>query len=436
MIEKKEEILEAVDVRGIPLLDLYERGEKSPYEMRRIDEREIRNFAGSMGDRNPLYWDPEYGAKTRYHSIIAPQTIVEHVRGVSLHGARRKGGMYPLGNYFSGVLHNWFDVIRPSTRFFSESKYAEILEKKGKVAGRMFIMCSNARYWNQRKNLLSTSRGHIIMVPNPSRTDVENIGGNMLYERPPQAYKPEEIEKIARDIDNETRRGSIPLHWEEVNIGEKLTPVVKGPFTEQDQVFPSGTRNGFELSYWEGRYAETMWTGGGSRVHPVTNWPWSAAAEHADYLLCRYRAMPAPFDNGAQRVCYPAHLLMNWGGDDCFLRRDYFEVRFPKYSTDTTWFDGEVVRKYKVAEKGEKGANGWEAGGVSGEAEYAAVDIKVIGTNQLGEKSIRGMATVYLPSRELGEVKLPIPHPPKPEYVSFPRYSNDVEDYRRVPSTI
>jgi hypothetical protein len=34
----------------------------------------------------------------------------------------------------------------------------------------------------------------------PSRTDTENVGGDMLYERPPQAYTPEEITKIAEDI--------------------------------------------------------------------------------------------------------------------------------------------------------------------------------------------------------------------------------------------
>lgn len=106
--------------------------------------------------------------------------------------------MYPLANYFSGVLFNWFDVIRPETRPFTESKYAEILEKKGKVAGNMFIMCSNARYWDQRKVLFCTARGHIIMVPMKARHDTEHIGSQMLYERPPQAYKEEEIENLRR----------------------------------------------------------------------------------------------------------------------------------------------------------------------------------------------------------------------------------------------
>ena len=434
MIARNEEVTESEDIRGIPFPDLLKRGEKPPFEMRRVDVREVQNMAGTLGDKNPLYWDPEYGAKTRYRSMIAPPTIVMHIRHATLHGAQRKGAMYPIANYFSGVLWNWFDVIRPNTRVFSESKYAEIVEKKGKVAGRMFIMCSNGRLWDQQKNLFCTIRGHIVMVPMPSRTDDSNVGGNMLYERPPHAYKPEEIEKIAHDIDNEQRRGADKLYWEDVNVGDKLPPVVKGPFTEQDQA--TDARGTLEMDYWDGRYSETMMTGGGARLHPVTHWPWSAAAEHEDYLLCRYRGLPGPFDAGAQRCCYTAHLYLNWGGDDAFYRRGYYEVRFPKYSTDTTWFNGEVVRKYKVVEKGEKGTEGWEAGGVAGEAEYTAVDIRMVATNQIGEKSLQGMGTIYLPSRELGEVKLPIPHSPKPEYTPFPRFSNEVEDYRKVPSSL
>jgi hypothetical protein len=438
MVERQEEVLEGYDVRGISAHDLEKRGEKPPYETLRVDEREIQNFAGSIGDNNPLFRDPTYGAKTRYRSIIAPQTITCRIRSVSLHGARREGGVYPIANYFSGALFDWYDVIRPETRAFNEKKYAEILEKKGKVAGRMFIMCCNARYWDQRKTLFSTTRGHIIMVPMPSRTDSDNVGGNMLYERPPQAYTPEEITKIAEDIENETRRGATPQYWEDVAVGDMLTPVVKGPFTEQDQVARhlADRQDTFEVAYRDMRYSETMSTGGGARIHPVTRWPWSAAAEHEDYLLCRYRGLPGPFDGGMTRCLYPSHLLNNWGGDDCFYRRGYFEVRFPKYSTDTTWFIGEVVRKYKVVETGEKGTTGWEAGGIPGKAEYGAVDIKVIGTNQIGEKSLRGMATVYLPSHELGDVQLPIPHPPNPKYMNFPRFSDDVPDYRKVPSAI
>jgi hypothetical protein len=97
-----------------------------------------------------------------------------------------------------------------------------------------------------------------------------------------------------------------------------------------------------------------------------------------------------------------------------------------KYYGDTTWYNGTVINKYKVKEKGEGGK-----GGAAGEVEYTAVDVEIKTTNQLGENTVMSKATAYLPSRELGPVKLPIPHmarppgiyhDPTPEYVPFPRY--------------
>jgi hypothetical protein len=97
----------------------------------------------------------------------------------------------------------------------------------------------------------------------------------------------------------------------------------------------------------------------------------------------------------------------------------------------------EVVKKYKITEKGEPGV-----GGVPGEVEYAAIDIKIWQLNQVEENNGPGYATVYLPSRELGSVQLPIPHmarppgdeiyrEPTPEYIPFPLFKqHDPKDWR------
>ena len=86
-------------------------------------------------------------------------------------------------------------------------------------------------------------------------------------------------------------------------------------------------------------------------------------------------------------------VLTNWMGDDGFIRRLDVQIRRPVFYGDTTWFNGEVVNKYKVTE-----------GGV----EYGAADIKLDGVNQLGLANTVGTATVYLPSPGR-EVQIPIP---------------------------
>jgi hypothetical protein len=140
---------------------------------------------------------------------------------------------------------------------------------------------------------------------------------------------------------------------------------------------------------------------------------------------------------GAQRVAEPPHILMNWGGDQAHLRKVYTEVRRPRYYAYTTWVTAEVVKKYTVVEKGEAGI-----GGVPGEVEYAAIDIKITQLNQVEENHAPGRATLYLPSRELGPVQLPIPHmarppgdeiysKPTPEYIPFPLFKqHDPKDWR------
>ena len=131
----------------------------------------------------------------------------------------------------------------------------------------------------------------------------------------------------------------------------------------------------------------------GNRVRP--GFPYDASiGGHYDWDGVKARGMPAPFDVGLFRACANSHLLSNWMGDDGFIRRFEMQLRKPSFYGDTTWYYAEVVNKYK-----EK----------VGDHEYGAVDIKINGTNELGEVCAPGTATIYLPS--VGKpVKLPVPH--------------------------
>ena len=56
---------------------------------------------------------------------------------------------------------------------------------------------------------------------------------------------------------------------------------------------------------------------------------------------------------------------------------------------------------------------------LSAEGRATFIGIEIRCTNQVGEMQCPGFATVYLPSREHGEVQLPIPHTEKPPFVPF-----------------
>ena len=78
------------------------------------------------------------------------------------------------------------------------------------------------------------------------------------------------------------------------------------------------------------------------------------------------------------------------------------------------------MKKFKEIQEGEEGP-----GAVPGKHEYHAVGIRLEGKNQVGEISTPGTACIYLPSRESGPVKLPIPHKAQPDFVPYDVYYRD-----------
>ena len=339
-----------------------------------------------------------------------------------------------MANYFSGAAWDFFDTIKVGTKFHSSSVTKDMFQKQGS-RGNLIFFISELFYWDEHGDLPGKCYGTLIMVPIAAMGDsrsmsVEHLGSQLLYERKATQYTPEDIERILKDMDSVKRRGSDTLYWEDVEVGEKLGPIVVPPWTLQDLNAPetvgkgvlhiplgeSGDEFAFEPAYHRMKTKKE----GHPVTHPMTRWPWTPPAEHSDPILAAYRALPGPFDGGVQRTQIPYQLLTNWIGDNGFVRRMQTAIRKPVFYADCTYYTGEVVKKFKEVQKGEKGR-----GAVPGEAEYYAVGIRLQGANQVGEISTPGTATVYLPSRASGPVQLPVPHPVKPPFVPYETYYRD-----------
>ena len=234
------------------------------------------------------------------------------------------------------------------------------------------------------------------MIGRAEEATREGYRGEMVYERGVYSYSDAKIKKIMADVMAEERRGATPRYWEDVKVGDKLVPTVKGPqgtgdFMAWDQAMaalainfysPLHQRGGYELAIRRAvRSAENR----PDRANTMTNWPYGGGNRHYDWDACKASGMPAPFDVGCFRACATSHLLSNYMGDDGFIRRFELQLRKPSFYGDTTWYYAEVVKKYRDQ---------------VGDVDYGAVDIKITGTNQLGEVGAPGKATVYLPSKE------------------------------------
>ena len=84
-----------------------------------VNERDIKRFAQAIGDNNPLYFDKEYAAKTRYGGIVAPPLFYQSLSYDDI----------PLSGLPSDNSPAELNIPLPATRTVGGSSEYEIFER-------------------------------------------------------------------------------------------------------------------------------------------------------------------------------------------------------------------------------------------------------------------------------------------------------------------
>lgn len=299
----------------------------------------IRHFADGIGDSNPLWRDEHYASATQYGCLIAPPTFLYAIASPQSGIIESVPG---LVRYDAGCEWEWFRTIKVNDVFTATNTFEELVTKRAEPIGqRLFLQSGRIAYCNQRNELVGIYRWSVIRSERSSERkefSVEELG-KLRYK-----YTSEELADIDQAYAEEEVRGANPRYWDDVEIGEVIRPVVKGPLTHADMVaFVVGTgmmgkahslspvKNG-RLSFWQDQ--ETGVKEPGDGIHFV------------DKVARGVAGIPFAINLGAQRVCWLSHMMTNWMGDDGFLKG--LRARFKKvsYLGDTTWCRGKVTEKY------------------------------------------------------------------------------------------
>ncbi|MFQ5829818.1 MAG: MaoC family dehydratase N-terminal domain-containing protein [Candidatus Methylomirabilia bacterium] len=329
----------------------------------------IRHFALGTSDGNPLWLDPAYAGKTRYGKLVAPPGFLTSVLYAILHGAPMAA---PLSSLIGGLEYQWFLPILEGDTLRASTKQVDLYEKRSSSGRRLIFVISEATYWNQRDAVVGKASGTMIRAA--------QVGTELLFDRPIYRYSDVELERIAEAIKSEARTGDQPLYWEDVQVGQEIPPIVRGPLTIGDMVCWQAA---IGPSYRAGGlgYLDVLKAPHTAVKNPITGWPVKYSQQHEDFQLASQRGMPGPFDNGVMRFAWVCPLLTNWMGDEGFLRRLCVQIRTPAIYGDTTWYKGVAVGKIR-------------------DAAGAVVKIQITGINQVGVTTTTGEAEVVLPPRE------------------------------------
>jgi acyl dehydratase len=351
----------------------------------------MRNFARSYGDDNPLFNDEHYGETTRWGAQIAPPMIaigLNHPLYGDPPATRIKRPSFRgIHVFVSGSTWNWYRPLYPGDQLFSFGGTESVVEKKSEFAERSVLITFASVKMNQRAEIVAISR---TLAIHTERKTAREKGKYLAIE--PATYSDDDLARLDEIYAAEQTRGAEPRWWEDVNVGDSLAPMAKGPLTTTDMiVFHAGGYGFVPYAPCANRIAYKN----RQRIAPfyVKNEygiPDVAQRVHWDSAWAQAIGNPMAYDYGVMRDCWLSHYLTDWMGDDGWLVGQSTEIRKFNYMGDSHVITGEIVDK-RIDDG------------------RCVVDIEMRGTNQRDVVTCPGKATVALPSREHGSVVLPEP---------------------------
>ena len=335
----------------------------------------IRHYAHGIGDDNPLWCDPDHAARSRWGGILAPPSFLFACDRII---SGYVGGLAGVHAMWAGADWRWHLPVRRNDEIHTEAALSDLIEHETRFAGRSIQQVYHVDFFNQKGELVADAESWCFRTDRDIARE-EGTKYDDLKARPERRYEDDELAEHYALYEREEVRGATPRYWEDVEPGDALPTLAKGPMTV----------TGF-IAYaqgWGGLYIRAnklAWRQ--IRRHPglgVENRfgiPDCPERVHWENEFATRVGAPGAYDYGPERCSWLTHQLTNWMGDDGFLRRAHCKIRRHNPEGDLLRIDGRVTRKLE-------------------EAGRRLVEIEQIAVNQDGETSVVGGGVVELPAR-------------------------------------
>jgi acyl dehydratase len=355
---------------GVPIADTVE---PWCYEATRDN---IRHYAHGIGDDNPLWCDPTYAASTTHGGIVAPPSFVFALNRI-LSGY--VGGLPGIHAMWAGADLTWHSPIKRGMVISSRAHLKDLVEHQTRFAGRSFQQIYHVEFRSEDDVLLCSGDSWCFRT---ERDAARELGTkyDAARKREAHAYIDEELDEIFSLYRNEEVRGAEPRYAEDVNVGDELSPLGKGPMTVTGFI-------GFAQG-WGGLYIRAnklayklIEKHPGLGIKNAQGIPDVPERVHWEEELATDVGTPGAYDYGPERCSWLMHHLTNWMGDDGFLVKHASQIRHHNVVGDWVKITGRVTDK-RVDDEGRP-----------------TITVEQAAHNQHGELSAFGTGVVRLPRR-------------------------------------
>jgi len=332
----------------------------------------ILRFAEGIGDGNPLWIDPEYAAASVHGALLAPPSFIFACLGSVQVGWRGLGGFHAETKLTFGapiregdritarVVFDGFDGPDPSR--FAGRRIKDYLRQEYRNQNDELVatfICSRVRF--ERTEAQGRRESRAITIPHP--------------------WTDEEVREIEAAVLAETPRGATPRYWDDVEVGEELDIITKGPIGLTDEIafvasgaapIPRLAAHAVALRRYQ---RHPRW----AYRDPVTHALEPVYSVHYNDYAARLQGAQAAYDVGIQRTCWQIHGLTNWMGDAGRVKAANTQYRSHVYLSDVVRLGGKVIGKE-----------------VDADGDHV-VHVTTWATNQRGQDVMPGTATIVLP---------------------------------------
>ncbi len=321
-----------------------------------VTATDIRRWAQGMQYPNPLHYDEEFAAKSRFGRLVAPQSFtvccdVGHGAGPAI------VGNIPGTHMIFGGDEWWFtgNRILPGDHLRMARRFHDYKVANTKFAGPTMFSRGDTRYVNQRGEQVALQRSTAVRYV---ASEARRLG---FFEQaaPLPEWTDERLEAVEATRwawINSNREGTTP-RFGDVEIGAQLPKRAIGPhsiasfstewrayiFTAWGSSRQEGPEH-LQVAGWlpemerhleEAEIDPAMGDGlyqGPSRGH--------ANSEYAQLI-----GMPRGYGYGASMGAWVLDYVGYWAGHDGLTRHSNVQYRFPAFEGDVTYLEAEVTAK-------------------------------------------------------------------------------------------
>jgi len=335
----------------------------------------IRHYAHGIGDDNPLWCDPDYAAGTKYGDVIAPPSFLFACDRII---SGYVGGLPGVHAMWAGADWAFHKAARRNDQINTEASLKDLVMHETRFAGRAVQQIYHVNFRNQDGDLLAEADSWCFRT---ERDTAREKGTKYEAERSETAkpYTDDELVDIYRHYAEEEIRGAKTRFGDNVNVGDTLPTMVKGPMTVTGFIAYAQGWGGLYIRAnklaWKQIHAHP-----GLGIKNARGIPDCPERVHWETEMATRVGTPDAYDYGPERCSWMMHQLTNWMGDDGFLERSSSEIRRHNPVGDTLFIDARVTGK------------------TSDENGYL-IQIEQTARNQDGQLSVKGSAVVRLPGR-------------------------------------